>query len=105
MPIATIQCVRCSGYSLECEKCGGVGTISVYRCPFATAPKELLAIIPFYSDWDKGRLPVPGGVLDQSNFFVEAMRYLDQCIARLQHEKDAQRERELELQCRRAIKS
>jgi len=50
-----------------------------------------MSMLPFYSDWQAGRLPVDGGVLDQSNYFVESMRCLEQAASRLEADEAQQR--------------
>ena len=53
-------------------------------CPFRVVPDRVLRVLPFYADWDKGRLPADGGILDQPASFIDAMRVLDAQIASIQ---------------------
>lgn len=54
----------------------------VFRCP-SSLPQEIRKVAAFYSQWSHGTLPAPGGVLDQSASFVQAMRLLDVASAEM----------------------
>ena len=83
-PFLSIDCPACLGFDPKCERCkGDPRGILIDRCPFSTMSPGIAAIIPYYADWQQGRMPVEGGVLDQSAAFVEAMRFLDSAVARL----------------------
>ena len=84
-PFIYITCPRCLGQDMKCKRCeGDPRGVGVTRCPYATIPKHILGLSPWYNDWKNGLLPVAGGVLDQSAFFVDAMRYLDQRVSVIQ---------------------
>jgi len=55
-------------------------------------PRAMVEVGNLYHDWEAGRLPVDGGVLDQSAWFIEAMRVLQARIGEF-HEEDMARAR------------
>jgi len=91
VPFAVVGCHRCAGHDLECSVCDGVGSVELRDCPYRIVPKHLTALLPYYSDWKAGRLPVEGGLLDQSNYYVEAMRCLEQTTSRFEADEMQQR--------------
>lgn len=81
-PTGYVHCHRCYGRDPECPECeGDQRGIPVYDCPYRTAAPTVLRALPFYANWRNGLLPVPGGLLDQSASFVDAMRMLDSEVA------------------------
>ena len=66
------ECVECSGRG--CSTCKDRGWFEFIGCPqkVARPMSKALALIDMA---DKGHLPVTGGVMDQSAWFIEAYRY------------------------------
>jgi hypothetical protein len=65
-------CVECGGKG--CGACKESGRFETKDCPqkVARPMSKTLALIDMA---DKGHLPVTGGVMDQSAWFIEAYRY------------------------------
>ncbi len=51
-------------------------------CPFAQLDPVAMEYVRWYGYWQRGLLPVPGGVLDQTQLFLEVMEYLDTLVNR-----------------------
>ena len=66
------ECVECLGRG--CAACDDRGWYETTDCPqkVARPMSKTLALIDMA---DKGHLPVTGGVMDQSAWFIEAYRY------------------------------
>ena len=54
----------------------GDGTFIVDRCPRQIVTAQTIDAMSAISDADAGYLPVAGGMLDQSQGFVDALRYI-----------------------------
>lgn len=65
--------------------------IPITGCPWATIPTDLLEWFRWYGYWQKGWLPVDGGVLAQPAKFLDVMDYLDSLFAKQEARKDADR--------------
>lgn len=46
------------------------------ECPYKFAGKEAARLLPMASDADKGHLPVAGGLLDQTQVFIQSLRLI-----------------------------
>ena len=86
-PFINIECPRCWSLDLECEKCKGTGLIGIDRCPYKSISPEIFRLASYYSDWKEGRLPVAGGICDQSARYVQAMKLMDKVIAKSRKEE------------------
>jgi hypothetical protein len=51
-------------------------------CPFSHLDPVAMEYVRWYGYWQRGLLPVPGGVLDQAQLFLEVMEYLDTLVNR-----------------------
>ncbi len=65
------------------------GKTPITGCPWATLPLELMEWFRWYGYWQKGWLPVDGGVLNQSVKFLDVMDYLDMLFAKQEARNDA----------------
>lgn len=59
-----------------CEMCGGHGTIEIKECPRRFVGHELTEAINVASLCGNGTLPVAGGLMDQSAWFVSLWQQL-----------------------------
>lgn len=92
-PFARLECPRCLGYDPKCELCEGhQDGVPMSDCPYRVLPRHIQELVAWYGDWDKGRLPMDGGLLDQSAGFVDAMRTIDAAVSR--HLRAEQKKRE-----------
>jgi len=55
-----------------------------YRCPVAALTVGTLEMLRLYTFYNKGFLPNEGGVLRQSNKFIQAIQVLEDAVARFQ---------------------
>jgi hypothetical protein len=46
-------------------------------CPLKTIDQDDLQTLKWYKFYKDGHLPVSGGLLDQSNFFIELIHYME----------------------------
>jgi len=68
------------------------GWVPVYECPMRLVKEtpEVIEAVNYYhdSEWPRGHLPNAGGLLDQPNTFLQAMRFLKRlepmCRARME---------------------
>jgi NADPH-dependent 7-cyano-7-deazaguanine reductase QueF-like protein len=68
-----IECPSCSGSG--CGQCRD-GLIEITACPLAIIGADIWRAIEFADLYAKGLPPVAGGVLQQSNVFIEAARFI-----------------------------
>jgi len=66
-----VECPTCGGHG--CESCGETGDFSVVGCPseFCSDTAATIELIDLFND---GLPPIAGGVLDQSAWFISAVR-------------------------------
>ena len=69
----SIECPQC--YAQGCDKCED-GYIEIKGCPNAYCSK-LVSTIDLIDLFNRGLLPVAGGMLDQAASFVHAAKFLD----------------------------
>jgi hypothetical protein len=69
-----IECPNCAGHG--CEHCND-GQFRVNGCPESYC-RELIPVLEMFDFFDKGMMPISGGVLDQAEWFLGAMRTLQQ---------------------------
>ena len=53
----------------------------MFRCPVRCRTPESVAMIRALADYKAGFLPEPGGMLDQSAWFVDAVHFLMGVVA------------------------
>lgn len=70
--LARVTCAACEGYG--CDECGKSGEVMLYRCPTSHNTAEIALAFEALAWSEKGVLPVPGGLLDQSAAFVSFAR-------------------------------
>lgn len=70
---AIIECPACAGKG--CTHCDEVGSFELVECP-QDYVDDMVDLVPFVDHMDNGCLPVDGGALDQSNWFMDAARRL-----------------------------
>ena len=66
-----IECQSCSGRG--CDECGKAGRIRIEGCPQAYC-KEIVPSVQLIDLFEKGLPPIAGGTLDQSVWFLEAVK-------------------------------
>jgi len=70
----SVDCPRCAGTRHDCDLCAGAGEVPVDRCPWATMSEQVARVCEYASLIEHGVLPVEGGLEDQSDTFVTALR-------------------------------
>ena len=87
----SVQCVACeeSGNvnGSVCLECGGRGFISLNECPREFVGQELTEAINIASLCVNGVLPVSGGVMDQSAWFISVWQQLQSEQAKIDAEE------------------
>ncbi len=70
-----MECVACEGHDPKCVECHGDGEVSVCECPTKLAGKA--GGIVEMSDYleECKTFPLGGGVLDQTESFLDSHRY------------------------------
>lgn len=61
----------------NCSRCEGSGRARIYRCPRKVITDEARALLRAYRDYDRGFLPVPGGMEDQAAGFSRWIGIVD----------------------------
>jgi hypothetical protein len=79
-----LECVGCFGKG--CDHCNQGGSIILEGCAKQQAG-ALGQAITLMDMADKGHLPVSGGVLDQSAWFIEAYRFYSADIEQIRAER------------------
>ncbi len=78
VPQGFTTCLSCDGDG--CDECAGQGSIPHMRCPRAMLKDsgEVIAALNYFheTDYPNGPLPGAGGLLDQPESFLRAMRFL-----------------------------
>lgn len=70
-----MECVACEGRDPACGECGGSGETTVTRCP-CDESAGVAGIVELSDFLDTCRVfPMGGGVLDQTEGFLDAHRY------------------------------
>ena len=72
-----LTCPICNGAGdiVECKECDD-GLIIIVDCPLHFIGDDAMEYIRFVRLYDKGMPPILGGVLDQSNVFIEATEFI-----------------------------
>jgi hypothetical protein len=68
-------CVTCNGSDEHCPTCDGWGWVKA-SCPRDSVTGETSRILKYADFAEKGHWPIDGGVLDQSNTFVNACWFI-----------------------------
>jgi len=78
-----IECQSCGGRG--CDECGQAGRIKIEGCPQQFC-KEIVQSVQLIDLFEKGLPPIAGGTLDQSVWFLEAVKVLsnEEALARQQ---------------------
>lgn len=66
-----MQCVACGGAPEGCEACAGRGHIVFTDCPQKALNRETYDFLRLCHLSKRGALPVGGGTLDQTQWFLE----------------------------------
>lgn len=67
-----LDCPECAGKG--CDRCQD-GIFKIEGCPNAYC-RDVSDTIDLIEEYQKGMQPVAGGVLDQSAYFIEAVKFL-----------------------------
>ena len=76
-------------YDLTDELTGEV--VPIYGCPYANINLEIAEWFRWHGYWQKGLMPVAGGILDQSAKYLDVMEYLDLLMEQEPHDADGSR--------------
>jgi hypothetical protein len=68
--------------------------VPLKRCPLKLLSSITIRFIHFYSYFQKGFLPNPGGVLDQPHKLIEVFNYLGSFILRKEREEQKEKEQQ-----------
>lgn len=82
-----IECPSCDGEGGECLQCND-GFVDVIGCPNAYC-REVSQVATLGDMLGNGLLPVAGGVLDQSAWFIQAVRMLQRDEDKIKYERDS----------------
>jgi NADPH-dependent 7-cyano-7-deazaguanine reductase QueF-like protein len=76
--IAGVPCIQCGGKSGndKCGQCSGTGELEIKECPLKIITADIWETLELADFWEKGLPPIGGGVLDQTQNFVEAARFV-----------------------------
>ena len=78
-----IECPRCNGEG--CEECKN-GLFEIDGCPNSFC-SSVVRSLTMFDLFEKGLPPVTGGVLDQSNSFIEAAQFFESEERRVKNER------------------
>ena len=80
-----IACSKCS--QAGCDDCDHRGYWIVKGCPREFVSRRVIDAINVATLCKDGVMPEPGGLFDQSSYFVELMHFLNSEEARLENER------------------
>jgi len=73
-----MECITCDGHGTyqgkPCEFCKGRGRIEIVGCPYDEI-RGMLGLIDMFDLFDHGAMPIAGGVLNQSAWFINARNH------------------------------
>jgi hypothetical protein len=72
---AELQCVQCNGMDDHCKSCDGTGTFPLTDCPWQFIDKATIEATKYVSAAEH-HLPLSGGMLDQTQSFVDCLDWL-----------------------------
>ena len=85
-----IECVGCDGSGKQgeddCEDCDGHGFIEIDGCPRKHA-QEVASAVNLAAMAEKGMMPIAGGILDQSSWFIDLWQLLGSEKSRISSER------------------
>lgn len=87
LAVFVTTCPRCAGRDPDCPSCRGDGTVDVHRCPSMAAAGCDDFLEAYCERVRCDTWPAPGGLWEQSAFFVAACRLADGERHRLDQEK------------------
>lgn len=82
---AIVECANCNG--LGCSECDERGEWHLTHCPHELLGNGIGELFVFSELMQKGLPPVQGGMLDQSQWFLDAARFIWNEHDRLEHER------------------
>ena len=82
--LVVLECEQCGG--LGCDKCNQRGEYVLEGCP-KKAVQEIVTAVNLCGHADKGHLPVAGGILDQSAWFISFWERFSSEVARIDRER------------------
>lgn len=74
VPAVIMDCTACNGTDDNCEACGGGGKQRLTTCPKTIPDAATWRVIQLSEFAERGAFPIAGGVLDQSQSFLDACR-------------------------------
>lgn len=81
-----VDCPCCN--AVGCKECDGNGWLELTSCARKQVPRDVWETLT-YCEWaEKGHLPVAGGVLDQSRWFIDAWLFVANEKAKLELPKE-----------------
>lgn len=86
-----IACLKCeeTGWigDVECDECDGNGSSLLSECPRKFVGQEMTEAINIAGLCGNGTLPVAGGLLNQSAWFLSLWQSLKSEVARIENER------------------
>lgn len=74
-----------------CERCGGSAKARLFRCPRKLVSDDGRRLMRAYRDYERGFLPVPGGMEDQAASFMRCIGLIDAERGEIDEERAAVR--------------
>ena len=71
---AKLECPTCDG--VGCKACNDRGDVWLTACPLEVVPRDVWQAIEMAELFWHGLAPMPGGVLDQTQVFIDAARFI-----------------------------
>lgn len=89
MAIACVECEETGSdaFGELCQACNGEGHIRLDGCPRSYIGSEMTNAINIATVCENGILPITGGLLDQSGWFVDVMSVLRTEQNRIENER------------------
>jgi hypothetical protein len=91
-PQLWIPCVACDGREQTCESCSGGGFEALYRCPQTFVTDEAREFVELFQVYPQA-LPLSGGLYEQPDRYLIAMRIIARAHACLDAEEAARSQR------------
>lgn len=85
-----VECPRCEGEPPEggCGGCGaGQGLLLIDRCPKRWISPDIGRLLQLLDFADEGNLPLSGGILDQTQWLLDALSFYRSEKGRLEAEQ------------------
>lgn len=86
-----ITCPLCDGSDADCARCEGSGKANIYRCPQKVITSDARRLLRAYRDYERGFLPVDGGMEDQAAVFVRCVGLIDAERSEIESERESMR--------------